>query len=464
MLAIQCQPQHLCDRYSRRDFLRVGSISCLGLSLPALLQAASTTASRQSSFGRAKRCLMLFLTGGPPQLDTWDLKPDAPVEIRGELRPIDTNVPGIRISELFPRLARQTDKYCIVRSVTHRDTVHTSAGYTMLTGVYYPRPATSAKMIKPAPDDHPHLGSILAKVRPARQGLPPFVALPESIRDAGVNDFPGLDGGFLGKQYAPFLVQADTARGVFPLPDIFLPSNMSVSRLDDRRLLLDRLNQRFDALETNGSLAYQDSFYQQAFAMIRSPAARRAFELDREPDRVRDAYGKHLFGQGCLLARRLLEAGVSLATVYWHYEGPDDSPVWDTHQNNFAHLRQRLMPPTDQALSSLLSDLADRGLLDDTLVVCMGEFGRSPKVNRQGGRDHWPFVQSILLAGAGICGGSVYGSSDRSGGHPAELPVTPPDLAATILHLLGVPAELELHDRAGRPLQAYQGKPILGLI
>jgi hypothetical protein len=464
VLAIQGLPRPLCDGYSRRDFLRLGSIGGLGLSLPTLLRATAAASAKTPSQGRAKRCVLLFLTGGPPQLDTWDLKPDAPLEIRGEFRPIATTVPGLRISELFPRLARQADKYCIVRSVTHRDTVHTSAGYTMLTGVYYPRAVTSAKMIRPAPDDHPHLGSIVARVRGACRGMPPFVALPEIIRDAGVNDYPGFDGGFLGKPYAPFLVQADPARRTFQVPDIFLPSDMSVRRLDDRRVLLDQLNQRFDAVARSGLLADEDRFYQQAFAMLRSPETRRAFELEREPYRVRQAYGKHLFGQGCLLARRLLEAGVALVSVYWHYEGPDDSPVWDTHQNNFRHLRERLMPPTDGAVASLLSDLAGRGLLDDTLVVCMGEFGRSPRVNRHGGRDHWPFVQSILLVGAGIQGGSVYGSSDRSGAHPAELPVTPPDLAATILHLLGVPAELELHDRAGRPIQACQGKPIRGLI
>jgi arylsulfatase A-like enzyme len=191
---------------------------------------------------------------------------------------------------------------------------------------------------------------------------------------------------------------------------------------------------------------------------------RRAFELDREPDRVREQYGNHLFGQGCLLARRLLETGVPLATVYWHYEGPDDSPVWDTHENNFRHLRQRLMPPTDQAFAALLEDLGQRGLLEDTLVLCWGEFGRSPRVNKQGGREHWPQVQSVVLAGAGVRGGSVYGASDRDGGFPADKPVTPADLAATVLHLLGVPAEMELRDRTGRPLPACTGKPVLGLL
>jgi hypothetical protein len=207
-----------------------------------------------------------------------------------------------------------------------------------------------------------------------------------------------------------------------------------------------------------------EEWQRQAVGLLRSPGLRRAFEMDREPDRVRASYGKHLFGQGCLLARRLLEAGVEFVTVYWHYEGPDDSPVWDTHGNNFKHLRERLMPPTDQALAALLADLAARGLLDDTLVVCMGEFGRTPRINKNAGRDHWPHAQSVVLAGAGVRGGSVYGASDRHGAYPADQPVTPADLVATVLHLLGVPPDLELIDRLGRPLRACSGRPVLGVL
>jgi hypothetical protein len=217
-------------------------------------------------------------------------------------------------------------------------------------------------------------------------------------------------------------------------------------------------------MDSRGAFANLDAHYQRAYALIGSPAVQRAFQLDREPDRVRAAYGRHLFGQGCLLARRLLEAGVSLVTVYWHYEGPKDSPVWDTHANNFPHLRERLMPPTDRAFASLLEDLSSRGLLDDTLVVCMGEFGRSPRINSSGGREHWPLVQSIVLAGAGIPGGSVYGASDRLGAQPADKPVTPPDLIATFLHLLGVRPDVQLHDRSGRPLRACEGRPLRALL
>jgi hypothetical protein len=464
MFSVKGTSRRLCDGTSRRDFLRVGALGCLGLSLPQLLRAAPTSSAGEAGFGRAKRCLLLFLTGGPPQLDTWDLKPDAPVEVRGELRPIATRVPGIRISELFPRLARHADKYCIVRSVTHQCTVHTPAGYAMLTGVSHPSVnASSAKEIRPSREDHPHLGSVLALVRPPRGGVPTFAALPEVIKDDAINEYPGQSGGFLGQRYDPFRIKADDDKSAFRVPDLVLPPGMSAARLEGRRALLPLLDRQLRAVESRGTFANLDAHYQQAFALIGSPRVRRAFQLDREPDRVRAAYGRHLFGQGCLLARRLLEAGTSLVTVYWHYEGPKDSPVWDTHANNFPHLRERLMPPTDQALASLLDDLASRGLLKDTLVVCMGEFGRSPRINAHGGREHWPFVQSIVLAGAGIPGGSVYGSSDRMGAQPADKPVTPADLIATLLYLLGVRPGLELHDRSGRPVRACEGKPLQGL-
>ncbi len=461
MLAIQGAPQRLCDGVHRRDFLRLGAIGGLGLSLPGLLRAAQPA---HGTFGKAKHCVLLYLTGGAPQSDTWDPKPDAPEQFRGELKPIATRVPGVQLSEVYPRLARQADRFCLVRSVTHGDNVHTSAGYTMLTGAYHPQANSgSAANIRPGPHDHPHLGSLLARALPSPNGVPVFASLPEVIRDAGINTYPGLDGGFLGKQFAPFRVQAEDAGGKFRVPDVFLPQGMTAARLADRRRLLAQVDRRRNAAEAHPAFGDLDVLYQQAFDLIHSPAVRHAFELEREPHPVRAAYGDHLFGQGCLLARRLLEAGVRLVTVYWHREGPDDAPVWDTHQNNFAHLRTRLGPPSDQALAALLADLAQRGLLEETLVVCMGEFGRTPKVNRMGGRDHWPAVQTVLLAGAGIRGGT-HGASDRIGGFPVDSPVTPPDLAATILHLLGVPEDLEVRDRTDRPLRACTGKPVRGLL
>jgi len=463
VLTVQGVPRRLCDGSTRRAFLRVGSLGGIGLALPRVLRAAAELATQERSFGRAKRCIVLFLTGGPPQLDTFDMKPDAPAEIRGELKPIATSVPGVHISELCPRLARLANRFRIVRSVTHGDTVHTSAGYTMLTGVPHPQAnSATAANIQPTANDHPHFGSLLARLRPPR-GVPTFVSLPEVIKDAAVNEFPGQGAGFMGKQFDPFRIEGDTERGTFRLPDIFLPPDVTADRLGDRRLLRDRLARIMHDAESRAAFADLDGFYEQAFTLIGSAAVLNAFRLDREPESLRASYGSHLFGQGCLLARRLIEAGVALVTVYWHYEGPDDSPVWDTHWNNFDHLRNRLVPPTDQAAAALIADLAARGMLDDTLVICMGEFGRTPRINKKAGRDHWPHVQSILLAGAGIRGG-VFGASDRVGAYPADSPVTPADMAATILHLLGVPGELELHDRTDRPVRACEGKPVYALI
>jgi hypothetical protein len=451
MLRILTRPQRLCDGVSRRDFLRLGALGTLSLLLPSMSAATG-------SFGRAKRCILLFLTGGPPQLDTFDPKPDAPTEVRGELKTIATRTPGLRFTELFPRLAARTDQLCVVRSVTHRDTVHTSAGYTMLTGVPHPMANTpTARNIRTTPNDHPHIGSLLSRFRPARGGVPTFAALPEYIRDDAINDYPGQTAGLLGKAYDPFTIEADPSRTGFRAPEIALPFDVGAGRLIERRRLRDLLS----SLEAAAAADLEGS-YRRAYDLIGSERLQRAFDLDREPDRVRTAYGPHLFGQGCLLARRLLEAGVSLVTVYWHYEGPKDSPVWDTHGNNFPHLRNRLAPPTDAALAALLDDLTGRGLLSDTLVVCMGEFGRSPKINPQGGRDHWPGAQSILLAG--VPGGRTVGSTDRFGAQPADLPISPADLTATLLHLLGVPAGLEVRERAGRPLPVCTGKPVPALL
>jgi Protein of unknown function (DUF1501) len=467
MLNLQIASQGRRGRIDRRTFMALTTLGGLGLSFPNTLSARSPTPTAGlAGFGRARRCILLFLTGGPPQLDTWDLKPEAPAEVRGELRPIATTVPGIRISELFPRLARSAHRYCIVRSVTHGDAVHTSAGYTMLTGAVHPRAGNpgGAASIRPSVEDFPHLGSVVARFGAARAGLPTFVSLPEVIRDAGVNELSGQGAGFLGRRYDPVRIDADAERTGFRFPDLVLPEDVTADRLQERRFLQQRLDRALVALESQRAPADLNAWYQSAYGLLQSPAVRRAFELDREPVSVRRAYGPSLFGQGCLLARRLVETGVQVVTVYWHYEGPDDSPVWDTHENNFAHLRNRLMPPTDQALSALLEDLEQRGLLGDTLVVCFGEFGRSPRINGRGGREHWPQLQSVVLAGAGIPSGSVYGVSDRHGAYPADQPVSPGDLAATALHLLGIPHDVEAHDQTGRPVRLGHGRPVAGLL
>jgi hypothetical protein len=463
MFSIQGAAQLASGGLARRRFLEIGALG--GLSLTGLRQvAAAEPAGLDSTFGRAKRCLLLFLMGGPPQIDTFDPKPDAPAGVRGELAPIATRVAGVAFSELFPQLAAQAHRLCVVRSVTHDDRVHTSAGYTMLTG--RPHLAANADGVgpRPHPTDFPHWGSVLAAARAPDAGVPVFAALPEVIKDANVNEIPGQGAGFLGRRFDPFRIQGDTSTGQFRPPDILLSGDVTPARLAERRLLADQLDAAYRSADRRAAAGDLDVFREQALDLLSAPGVREAFALGREPPALRAAYGPHLFGQGCLLARRLLEAGVKLATVYWHYEGPDDSPVWDTHENNFPHLRNRLAPPTDRAVSALLDDLAARGLLEETLVIVMGEFGRSPKINSKGGREHWPQVQSILLAGAGIRAGSVYGASDKDGGLPADLPVSPADLTATFLHLLGVPVETELRDPTGRPFVASEGTVVRGVL
>ncbi len=433
----------------RRGFLHAGAMA-----LPAL--AAGGAAARDPGFGAAKRCVLLFLTGGPPQHDTFDPKPDAPAEVRGETRPIATAVPGVRFGDLCPLLARQMHRLCIVRSVTHADTTHTSAGYTMLTGVKHPLAnASDIKLIRPSAGDHPHFASLVAHARPPRPGLPAFAALPEWIKDDAINDYPGLGPGFLGSGCGPFLIPADADRAGLLPPEFAPAEGIGADRLSGRRALLERLS------PPDGERA---GLYRRAYDLIRSPAVQRALRPGLEPEKVRGAYGKHLFGQGCLMARRLLEAGVPLVAVYWHYEGPQDSPVWDTHANHYAHLRKRLLPPADRAVSALIEDLAARGLLGDTLVLCMGEFGRTPRINKDAGRDHWPGAQSVLMAGGGVKAGHVHGATDRLGAYPSASPVSPADLIATVLHLLGVRPGTEVQDRTGRPVPASSGAVVRGVI
>ena len=462
MFTVQGRPRKLCDGLSRRRFLEVGALG--GLGLAGLPTFAGGESAADPTFGRAKRCLLLFLMGGPPQMDTFDPKPNAPQGIRGELAPIATRLPGVQFSELFPKLAQQAHRLNVVRSVTHDDRVHTSAGYTMLTGRPHPEANAASVGPRPAATDFPHWGSVLALSRGVNTPVPPFAALPEVIKDANVNEIPGQGGGFLGKRYDPFRIDGNPQTGQFRPPAILLPEDVTPARLAERKLLAERIDTAYRAADRRSAAGNLDAYRQQALHLLSAPAVQRAFALDQESVQLREAYGPHLFGQGCLLARRLLEAGVQLVTVYWHYEGPDDSPVWDTHENNFPHLRNRLAPPTDAAVSALLDDLASRGLLEETLVIVMGEFGRSPKINSKGGREHWPQVQSILLAGAGIRAGEVYGASDRDGGLPAESPVTPADLTATFLHLLGIPPHTEIHDATGRPLVASEGEVVRGLL
>lgn len=393
------------------------------------------------------------------------MKPDAPAEVRGELNSIATNVPGIRLCELLPLTARCVDKLKIVRSVTHDASVHTTAVYTMLTGTYHPTPNIDQTRVRP--EDHPHLGAIVSLDRGGATTVPPFVSLPTLFQAPPVEGiWPGQTAGFLGSRFDPLVVQGDKQSARFSLPSFELPDEVSQDRLATRRALLAAFNSSLACSPVNRPISIRDDLNEQAFQLVGPSRLAQAANLAREPQRIHERYGKHLFGQGLLLARRLAEVGVPLVTVYWIDPTPagDGGGEYDSHGRIYWHMRERLVPPTDRALSALIEDLSDRGLLDDTLLVVMGEFGRTPRLNPQAGRDHWPHAQSILLAGAGISGGATYGATDRLAAHPIECPVTPPDLGQTILHLLGVRADLELHDRLGRPIPASRGTVLHDLI
>jgi uncharacterized protein (DUF1501 family) len=447
-------PAPLCDGLSRREWLRVGG-AC-GLSLPALLAARRHARAGPGPTGRA--CIQLFLLGAPPQQETWDPKPDSPAEARGDLRPIRSATPGLLVGELMPRTAKLTEKIAVLRAVSTNDNAHSSSGYYMTTGV--PHAPMGVENAKPgAPNDWPSLGAIVRRLR-GDHPLPAAVTLPEQSANDGNLTWPGQDGGFLGHSSDPWLLDGDPNAAGFRLPGLALPPDMSPDRFDRRRTLLEQVDRHPGARDRAAVLADHHARAQQAFDLIHSPAAKRAFALDLEPAGVRDKYGRTRFGQSCLLARRLVEAGVSLVRVNWsRVAGAPNNGHWDTHTKNTAGLKA-LMPILDQAYSALLDDLADRGLLDSTLVVWTGEFGRTPKINGAGGRDHWGPVFSVALAGGGVNGGVVHGASDRLAAYPKDGRVRPQDLTATVYHCLGIPPETEIHDTLGRPLPVSRGDVI----
>ena len=455
MLRLFGSGTRLCDGLTRREVLRVGGLGLAGLTLPNLLKARASP-----SRARAKSCIQLFMWGGPSQHETFDLKPHAPDGVRGQFQPIATNVPGIRICEHVPRLARMADRYAIVRSVTHTGVNHGTSAYHMLTGHIHFAPGT---LRHPTPNDFPSIGCAVSRFGRQPRDLPAYVALPSVLHDGDGGEVPGQGPGVLGQAYAPFLVNGDLTRPDFSIGTLSLPGEVTRERLQGRVQLQAALDHGAEKLARDPVSQGMAGYYDRAFRLLQAPAARRAFQLGAEPAAVRERYGTHPFGQGCLLARRLVEAGVPLVTVYWNAPRIDDAQHWDTHKDSFNRLKNHLLPPFDRGLTALLEDLQSRGLLDETLVVWMGEFGRAPKINRNAGRDHWGFCQSVLLAGAGVRGGQVYGSSDASGAYAAEAPVSPDDLAATVFHTLGIPAEQEMRDPQGRPLPLCAGKPVLRL-
>jgi hypothetical protein len=453
----------------RRELLRVGSLGLLGLGLPELLRARAGAPEKRA--GKARSCILLFMWGGPAQQDTWDPKPDAPAEYRGEFSTIPTQTPGVRVCEHLPRLARHTDKLALLRAMTHTDVCHTTATHWLLTG--RPAPGRAA----PRAEDWPTYGSVLGWLGRGHGPLPPSVSMMPLVPDGAprfVEESHGQDAGWLGPVHHPMRVTADPGRPDYRVADFSLRGDVPAARAGGRRQLLGDLDRQRLGLERQLGVAALDASYQRAFALLDARGTADAFDLTREPLAVRERYGLNTHGQAVLQARRLVEAGVPLVTVFWQNDGLTNVSVyWDTHSRNFVDLKTRLCPPADQALSALLEDLSQRGLLGETLVVWTGEMGRTPRVGQsvaggagagRDGRDHWPHVFTAVLAGGGVRGGAVHGASDRRAAYPAADATSPADLAATVYHCLGVDPRAELRDRLGRPLTLCEGSPITAVL
>jgi len=442
-------------------------LQALGLSLPQLLQSRDLQASsggqaadQSPGFGSAKSVILVWLTGGPPQHETWDPKPLAPAEIRGEFNSIESVVPGLRVGELMPGLALHTDKLSVLRAVVTRDQAHSSSGYQMLTGVPH-QPLSQENVVSKAPNLSPSHGAIMRALRADRDGLPSAITLPRHIANDGEILWPGQTAGVLGRQFDPWLITCDPSQADFQVPDLALPAEISGDRFSSRRQLLAALNDGHRQLELAAAGDQFSHHARQAFDLLAGRAARRAFELNEEPDQLRDQYGRNRFGQSLLLARRLVQAGVSLVQVNWtKIEEVKNNGSWDTHNNHFGDLKGFLMPRMDRACSALLEDLQQTGLLDETLVVWIGEFGHTPKINGNAGRDHWGNCFSIALGGAGMRRGFVHGESDGHAAFPLSGAVTGADITATIFHCLGFAPETLLYDQTGRPFPLIRGEVI----
>ena len=464
MLQILDRPIRLCDEISRRQWLRIGGLGAFGLTLPALQSDPAMAAQvwdASDSFGKAKSCIVLFLLGGPPQHETWDPKPDAPAEVRGDLKPISSATPGLAVGELMPRTAKLTERIAVLRAMSTNDNAHSSSGYWMLTGrPHAPKNVENAKA--GPPNDWPCLAAVVRHLHGDRGSLPSAVRLPEEIWNTGRILWPGQDAGRLGDTAEPWLLTCDPNAADFQVPNLALRKEIPPPRLDRRRSLLAAVNRHLDHVDRSAAVDRWSGLRQKAFDLLRSPKAREAFAIRAEPASVRDRYGRNRFGQSVLLARRLVEAGVSLVQVNWTRWNYDKAvaPAWDTHAENTHRLKEALMPPMDLAYSALLEDLHDRGMLDETLVVWMGEFGRTPRINPRGGRDHWGHVYSAALSGGGVQGGQVVGASDSHGAYPIRGRLEPQDLSATVFHTLGYRPDAVIHDMLDRPMAITTGTPI----
>lgn len=455
-----CENYRLSARLHRRQMLVIGGLTGTGLRLADLFRAQAAMPEVRGTFGRAKSVVMLYLHGGHAQQETWDPKPDGPSPERGEFGAIATSVTGVRIGELLPHCARIMHRLAVIRSLNHGNANHVQASLSALTGHAHPPSQESRGDFPPAPTDFPPTGAVLSALRKSGP-MPTWVQVGPLMRRANGTVLHGQLPGFLGTRHSPLVVDQDLQARDVRIAAVAPEPELSSSRLTDRQRLLkqiDNQRQRMDYAAESRSL---DGYQQRAFSLLSVPTTGKAFDLASEPAAMRDRYGRTQFGQCCLLARRLAEAGVPMINV--HYcQTPTGS--WDTHGKHFAQMKQSLCPTFDQAFAALVTDLDDRGLLGQTLVVANAEFGRTPRINSGAGRDHWPFVYSIAMAGGGIGQGMVYGSSDKAAAFPTSHPCDPRDIAATVYHLLGVPANTIVHDHASRPHLLVIGQKIDGLL
>ncbi len=445
----------------RREFLQLGFSGFLGLGMPGLLTSAAAGSSAQVGAPRARSMILVFLTGGLSHLDSLDMKPGAPEGIRGEFKPIGTNAPGVQICEHLPRLATRADRIAIVRTLTHRHTNHLNGTHQVLTG--HPQPGAFFDKVA-SRDDYPCYASALDYLKPRPDGLPGGVMLPTFLME-GPLVWPGQHAGFLGPKHDPWQIRHDPNRADFRVDNLALPVGFSIERLRGRQELFNEMSAQREALEARVAADPLAAQRDRAYSLLLSGKVARAFDLKREDPKVRDRYGRHMFGQSMLLARRLVEAGVPIVQA-----NMGRVQTWDTHSANFKTLKERLLPPLDQGVSALLDDLAATGRLEETLLIVTGEFGRTPRIGRStgnvnspDGRDHWSSAFSAIFAGAGVRGGQAIGQTDRTGAYPASRSYTPGDLAATVYQALGIDPQSELRDRLGRPIILSNGQAIASL-
>ncbi|MDB5331783.1 MAG: hypothetical protein JWP03_2934 [Phycisphaerales bacterium] len=479
MLSIPGRPGATCDGMSRRELMRVGGAGLLGLSLSQLLTAEARgqdapAGKKRDGFGGAKNFIFVFLQGGPSHLDIWDPKPDAPDNIRGDFKVLPTKIPGVNVTEVMPNLAKVLDKTTLIRSVSYTPAGlfnHTAAIYQMMTGYTPDKVSPSGQLEPPNRADYPHMGSQLARLMPPKEPMLPFVMLPRPLQESNVIGKGGT-AGFLGAAYDPYYMFQDPNDKVSTV-DLSLRSEVNQGRMERRASLLQKVDAAMPDIEKAVSDYALDTYDRKALELILSGRARKAFNLEEEPKELRDKYGRHTFGQSLLLARRLIEAGSRVVQVNWPAvaNGNPTVDAWDTHADNFGPLKNLHCPKLDSGLPALIEDLDSRGMLKDTIVLAIGEFGRSPKMgvstsgntNSAKGRDHWPYCYTGLMAGGGIARGAVYGKSDKTGSSPAENPVHPTELLATVYHALGVDPTTLVNNHLGQPRELVQAKPVISL-